>query len=178
MLGLCSCRAFDGYSDFMRYRQIEESAVRKQMRGYSLKVQNGYTQSIDGIEYQFKFSRASYKLGKIVKLRLTVTNNSDRATWIDRKNTSARFISADGDELVFEIVDKNEWIDQHTAAINVYCFEPGDSIVYERAVALDPDFFDTAGEYCLAFDFVTYVDAIFSNGNTKHEIKVPVQLVS
>jgi hypothetical protein len=177
MLGLCACGAFDWYSDSARYRQINESAVSKQMRGYSLKMPNGHTQNIDGIEYKFTFSRSSYKLGKVVKMRITVTNNSDHEVWIGRKNTTARFVRGDGEQLFFEIVDKTEWVNEFAQNIPVDCFEPGDSIVYERAVALGSDFFNAEGEYCLAFDFDTYVDAMWIGPHAEHNVTVPVQLM-
>ena len=176
MLGLCACGAFDWYSDSARYRQINESAVSKQMRGYSLKLPDGHTQSIDGIEYKFDFSRSSYKLGKVVKMRITVTNNSDREVWIGRKNTSARFVRSDGETLSFEIVDKAEWVNEFAQNIPVDCFEPGESIVYERAVALPSDFFNAAGEYYLVFDFDTYIDAMWVGTYAGHSVSVPVQL--
>lgn len=177
MLGLCVCGAFDWYSDSARYRQINESAVSKQMRGYSLKMPNGHTKNIDGIEYKFTFSRSSYKLGKVVKMRITVTNNSDHEVWIGRKNTTARFVRGDGEQLFFEIVDKTEWVNEFAQNIPVDCFEPGDSIVYERAVALPSDFFNVAGEYCLAFDFNTYTDAMWVGTYAEHNVTVPVQLM-
>jgi hypothetical protein len=177
MLGLCACGAFDWYSDSARYRQINESAVSKQMRGYSLKMPNGHTQNIDGIEYKFTFSRSSYKLGKVVKMRITVTNNSDHEVWIGRKNTTARFVRGDGEQLFFEIVDKTEWVNEFAQNIPVDCFEPGDSIVYERAVALPSDFFNSEGEYCLAFDFDTYIDAMWVGTYAEHNVTVPVQLM-
>ena len=176
MLGLYACSTFDWFSDSMRYRQINESAVSKQMRGYSLKMPNGHTQNIDGIEYKFTFSRSSYKLGKVVKMRITVTNNSDREVWIGRKNTTARFVRGDGEVLFFEIVDKTEWINEFAQNIPVDCFEPGESIVYERAVALPSDFFNAAGEYYLAFDFDTYIDALWVGTYAGHNVSVPVRL--
>ena len=176
MLGLCACGAFDWYSDSARYRQIEGYTVRGQMRTYSLKVPNGHTQSIDGIEYKFDFSRSSYKLGKVVKMRITITNNSEREVWIGRKNTTARFVRGDGEVLFFEIVDKTEWVNEFAQNIPVDCFEPGDSIVYERAVALPSDFFNAAGEYYLAFDFDTYIDAMWVGTYAGHNVSVPVRL--
>lgn len=176
MLVLCACGAFDWYSDSARYRQIEGYTVRGQMRTYSLKVPNGHTQSIDGIEYKFTFSRSSYRLGKVVKMRITVTNNSDREVWIGRKNTTARFVRGDGEVLFFEIVDKTEWANEFAQNIPVDCFEPGESIVYERAVALPSDFFNAAGEYYLAFDFDTYIDAMWVGTYAGHNVSVPVRL--
>ncbi|MBO5269905.1 MAG: hypothetical protein J6B77_03905 [Clostridia bacterium] len=151
--------------------------VPEEKKDLAFQVPLSYESSVDGISLKAEFFQEFYRVGDLMQVRFTITNNRETDFTFHSNSILPLMISAreaDGTEKktginIYPMADSEENEDPHYTW-EYYMIETNmfltvserESFVLEYAVYIHPDFFDADSDYTLMFQLYEGTDPNYS----------------
>jgi hypothetical protein len=139
------------YLEMQTDRLIETMPVPAELVEYAVKVPLQYTETIENVTFTLDFFQEYYPLGSLMKLRITVTNNTGADIEFIGNNSPGYF--SDGTQnLSITGITAGQAAYYAKQSVEMETIKTGETVTYEQLYLASPDFFKAGKSISFIYD--------------------------